>query len=98
MLVEAADSFLVSPNVGLMVWTLVIFGLVFFVLKRAVFPRITEALDKRQKAIEDSIDAAERARREPDELLAEYRERLSDVRGQADEIVALEVQRAEYAE
>src|SRR3954464_13326042 len=98
MLVEAADSFLVSPNVGLMVWTLVFFGLVFFVLKRAVFPRITEALDKRQKAIEDSIDAAERTRREADALLAEYRERLSDARGQADEIVARARRTAESAE
>src|SRR3954453_7514129 len=98
MLVEAADSFLVSPNVGLMVWTLVIFGLVFFVLKRAVFPRITEALDKRQRAIEESIDAAERTRREADALLSEYRERLSDARGQADEIVARARRTAETSE
>src|SRR3954452_9059059 len=98
MHVEAADSFLVSPNVGLMVWTLVIFGLVYLVLRKAVFPRISEALDKRQKAIEDSIDAAERTRREADALLAEYRERLSDARGQADEIVARARRTAESAE
>jgi F-type H+-transporting ATPase subunit b len=98
MHVVAADSFLVSPNVGLMVWTLVIFGLVFLVLWKAVFPRITEALDKRQRAIEDSIDAAERTRREADSLLAEYRERLSDARGQADDIVARARRTAEASE
>src|SRR3954454_14761383 len=98
MHVEAADSFLVSPNVGLMVWTLVIFGLVYLVLAKVVFPRITEALDKRQKAIEDSIEAAERTRREADELLREYRERLSDARGQADDIVARARRTAEAAE
>jgi F-type H+-transporting ATPase subunit b len=98
MHVEAADSFLVSPNIGLMVWTLVIFGLVYLVLWKAVFPRITEALDKRQKAIEDSIDAADRTRREADALLAEYRERLSDARGQADEIVARARRTAESSE
>jgi F-type H+-transporting ATPase subunit b len=98
MHVVAADSFLVSPNVGLMIWTLVIFGLVFLVLWKAVFPRITEALDKRQRAIEDSIDAAERTRQEADALLAEYRERLSDARGQADEIVARARRTAEASE
>ena len=85
---EEGGSFLVSPNVGLMIWTLVVFGLTMLVLWKFVFPRIGEALDRRQRAIEDSIDAAERTRREADELLAEYRQRLADARGQADEIVA----------
>src|SRR3954453_6058614 len=90
--VTAADSgggsFLVSPNVGLMIWTLVVFAVSMYVLGKLAFPRIAEALDKRQKAIEESIDAAERTRTEADQLLAEYRERLSDARAQADEIVA----------
>ena len=98
MHVEAADSFLVSPNVGLMVWTLVVFGLTVWVLAKVAFPRITEALDRRQRAIEDSIDAAERTRREADELLAEYRERLADARGQADEIVSRARRTAEASE
>ncbi len=79
---------LVDPVIGVMIWTLVVFGIVFIVLWKLVFPRITEALDKRQRMIEDSIDSAERTKREADELLREYRERLSDARGQADEIVA----------
>ena len=85
---ESGGSFLVSPDVGLMIWTLVVFGVTLFVLAKYVFPRITEALDKRQKAIEDSIDTAERTRTEADALLAEYRERLAEARGQADDIVA----------
>ena len=79
---------LVDPVIGLMIWTLLVFGLTMFVLWKVAFPRIAEALDKRQRAIEDSIDAAENTKREADELLREYRERLSDARGQADEIVA----------
>jgi F-type H+-transporting ATPase subunit b len=85
---EEGGSFLVTPGVGLMVWTLVVFGVSMFVLWKVAFPRISEALDRRQKAIEDSIDTAERTRREADELLAEYRERLTAARHQADEIVA----------
>src|SRR4051812_18110920 len=85
---ESGGSFLVSPNVGLMVWTLIVFGVTLLVLWKVAFPRIAEALDKRQRMIEDSIDSAERTKREADQLLREYRERLSDARGQADEIVA----------
>jgi F-type H+-transporting ATPase subunit b len=84
----SSGSFLVSPNVGLMIWTLLLFGLSMFVLARLAFPRISQALDRRQRAIEDSIDAAERTRREADELLDEYRERLRESRTQAEEIIA----------
>jgi len=85
---EESGSFLVSPNVGLMIWTLVVFGITLYVLWKAAFPRIAEALDKRQHAIEESIDVAERTRAEAQQLLQEYRERLREARAQADEIVA----------
>jgi F-type H+-transporting ATPase subunit b len=95
---DEGGSFLVSPDVGLMVWTLVLFGVSLFILWKVAFPRIAEALDRRQKAIEESIDLAERTRREADELLAEYRERLTAARQQADEIVARARKAAEQAE
>src|SRR5919108_5208227 len=95
---DSGGSFLVSPNVGLMIWTLLVFGLSMWLLGKFAFPRIAEALDRRQKAIEDSIDAAERTRREADEILAEYRERLAEARGQADEIVARARRTGEAAE
>src|SRR3954451_3950990 len=86
----AADSggnFLVSPSLGLMIWTLLAFFITFLLLRKLAFPRIQEALEKRQNAIEDSIDSAERTRREADELLSEYRERLKEARAQSEEIV-----------
>jgi F-type H+-transporting ATPase subunit b len=95
---DSGGSFLVSPDVGLMVWTLVVFGLTLYFLWKVAFPRIAEALDKRQRAIEESIDAAESTRREADALLAEYRERLSDARGQADDIVSRARRTAEASE
>ena len=84
----SSGSFLISPNVGLMIWTLLLFGLSMYLLAKLAFPRISAALDKRQQAIEDSIDHSERIRREADEVLAEYRERLKEARQQADEIVS----------
>jgi F-type H+-transporting ATPase subunit b len=86
----AADSgnFLVTPNVGVMIWTLIAFGLTLVVLWKLAFPRIGEALDRRQRAIEEAIDSSERTKAEADELLADYRERLKEARAQAEEIVA----------
>jgi len=83
----SSGSFLITPNVGLMIWTLLLFGISMYILWKLAFPRISEALDRRQHAIEESIDHAERVRREADELLVEYRERLREARGQAEEIL-----------
>jgi F-type H+-transporting ATPase subunit b len=81
-------NFLVSPNLGLMIWTLLAFGITLYILNRLAFPAIAKALDRRRQAIEDSIDAAERTKREADELLEEYRARLREAREQSEEIVA----------
>jgi F-type H+-transporting ATPase subunit b len=83
----SSGGFLITPNVGLMVWTLLLFGISMYVLYKLAFPRISEALDRRQHAIEESIDAADRTRKQADEILEEYRERLKEARGQADEII-----------
>ena len=83
----SSGGFLITPNVGLMLWTLLLFLISMYVLAKLAFPRISEALDKRQRAIEDSIETAERTRQEADRLLAEYRERLTEARRQAEEIV-----------
>jgi F-type H+-transporting ATPase subunit b len=85
---DQSSNFLVSPNVGLMIWTLLAFLVAMFVLRKYAWPAITDALDKRQRAIEESIEVAERTRAEAQQLLQEYRERLREARAQADEIVA----------
>ncbi|MDX6656655.1 MAG: F-type H+-transporting ATPase subunit b [Solirubrobacteraceae bacterium] len=85
---DSGGSFLVKPGLGLMVWTLLVFVAAMVLLKRLAFPRIEQALDKRQHMIEESIDLAERTKSEAEQLLAEYRERLKEARMQADEIVA----------
>jgi F-type H+-transporting ATPase subunit b len=84
----SGGSFLVSPNLGLMIWTLLVFGITMYVLSKVAFPRIQEALDKRANAIRDSIEEAEKTRAEANEILQEYRARLREAREQSDEIVA----------
>jgi F-type H+-transporting ATPase subunit b len=84
---DEGGNFLVTPELGLMIWTLLAFGATLWILRKYAFPRIQDALDKRQKAIEEAIAHSERVRAEADELLEEYRTRLREAREQADEIV-----------
>jgi F-type H+-transporting ATPase subunit b len=84
---ESGGNFLVKPGIGVMIWTLIAFGVTLLILRKAAFPRIAEALDKRRRAIEESIESAERTRVEADRLLQEYRERLREAREQADDIL-----------
>jgi F-type H+-transporting ATPase subunit b len=95
---SGSGNFLVSPALGLMIWTLLAFGLTLFVLSRVALPRIGEALEKRANAIRESIDAAEKQRADADRLLAEYRECLKEAREQADDIVARARKAGEAAE
>src|ERR1700735_4993913 len=86
-LLADSSSWLITPDVGLTIWTLVVFAVSLFILIKAVFPRIGAALDQPRKVIAASIDAAERTRVEADQLLVEYRERLREARQEAEEIV-----------
>jgi F-type H+-transporting ATPase subunit b len=94
----SSGSFLITPNVGLMIWTLLLFGISLYILWKLAFPRISEALDRRQHAIEESIDHAERVRHEADELRVEYRERLKEAREQAEQILERSRKTAEARE
>jgi len=96
--IVASSSWLITPNVGLMVWTFLVFGISLYILIKAVFPRIRDALDERRQTIDESIDAAERTRVEADKILAEYRERLKEARTQSEEILQRARQTAESHE
>ena len=94
----ASRSFLITPNVGLMIWTIVVFAISLLILRRTVFPRIGKVLDDRRKRIDGEIDAAAELRQKADAVLDEYRERLKEARTQSDEIVARGRQTAESHE
>ncbi|HEX3520403.1 MAG TPA: F0F1 ATP synthase subunit B [Solirubrobacteraceae bacterium] len=96
--IASSGGFLIEPGIGLMVWTLLVFAATMVLLSKLAFPRISDALGRRQAAIEDSIDTAERTRAEADQILSEYRERLKEAREQADEIVQRARQAAEAHE
>jgi F-type H+-transporting ATPase subunit b len=70
-----------------MIWTLVIFGLLFFVLKRFAFPPIIDAVAAREKALEDALEGAKRDREEATRLLAEARAALDGTRAEAQQFL-----------
>jgi F-type H+-transporting ATPase subunit b len=84
---DSGGSFLVSPGLGLMIWTLILFLAVLFFLRKFAFPQIGDFLEKRANAIRENIEASEKQREEADKILAEYRERLKEAREQAEDIV-----------
>ena len=83
-----AASPLIEVVRGLMIWTLVCFGITFFVLKKYAFGPIQKLIDERRKRIRDSIDEADRARDEARRLLEEHRALMKEARGQAEEILS----------
>ena len=98
MLVLAAeDNPLLKLAPGLMIWTLVLFGLTFWVLKRFAFARIQATIDERRKRIRESLEEADNARAEARRLLEEHRALIGQARGEADQILA-EARRAADAQ
>ena len=81
------DSTLITPTTGLMIWTLVTFGIVLLVLRRFAFGPIQQMIDERRRQITADLDAAENARTEAQQALAEYRQQLAEARKEATKIV-----------
>jgi F-type H+-transporting ATPase subunit b len=59
---------LISVVPGLMVWTIIAFGLTFFVLRRFAFGPIQMLIDERRDRIREALDEADKARHEAREL------------------------------
>ena len=79
---------LLDPNYGLMAWTLIIFVVLAFILGKAAFPKILAAVEAREKALDDAINAAKADREEAARLLAEHRSALDASRGEAQKLIA----------
>jgi F-type H+-transporting ATPase subunit b len=79
---------LMSPSGGLMFWTLVIFGALFFILKSFAFPPILAAVEARERTLQEAIDNAKRDREEAARLLAEHRAQIEGARAEAQKLIA----------
>jgi F-type H+-transporting ATPase subunit b len=79
---------LIDVTVGLMIWTLVCFGITFFVLRKYAFGPIQKIIDERRQRIRSALEEADRARDEARRLLEEHRALMKDARGQSEEILS----------
>jgi F-type H+-transporting ATPase subunit b len=86
MVLASSDLIKVVP--GLMVWTLVAFGLTFLVLKRYIFGPVQSAIDERRERVRASLAEADRAREEARRLLEEHRQLRAGARQEAEDILA----------
>ena len=83
-----APADLLSPNYGLMAWTLIIFVILAIVLAKFAFGPITCSVEAREQALDDAMNAAKHDREEAARLLAEHRAALEASRGEAQKIIA----------
>ena len=79
---------LVQPDPGLFIWTIVTFLVLLALLAKFAWRPLLEALDKRQESIRKSLDDAQRARQELEQIHLESRRILGLARTEAEAIVA----------
>jgi F-type H+-transporting ATPase subunit b len=76
-----------SGDLGVALWTLIIFFLVLFVLGKFAWKPILDALQKRESFIRDSLESAKKDREEAEVRLKEYEQQVRDARDEASSIV-----------
>jgi F-type H+-transporting ATPase subunit b len=85
---EESSGGLIDVVPGLMIWTLICFGITFYVLKRFAFGPIQRTIDERRDRIRNAVDEADRARNEARALLEEHRQLIGQAKGEAAGILA----------
>ena len=78
---------LFTPEPGLMIWTVIMFGLLLIVLGSVGLKPIMGIIKKREDDIRHSIDEAERVRNEAEVLLENYKKQLDDARLEAQKVI-----------
>ena len=85
---EAPKGGLLSPTGGLMFWTLLVFGGLFFILSKFAFKPILAAVEGREQALRDAMEQAQVDRDAAAALLAEQKQHLDAARADAQKIIA----------
>lgn len=78
---------LITPDLGLMFWTGLIFVLLLFILTKFIWKPILAAVNSREKNISDSLELAERTMNEMKALQAQNENLLKEARAERDSIV-----------
>src|SRR2546427_183551 len=87
MVDEPGGGGLLTVEGGLVIWTLVVFGLLLYVLKRSAWPVLLQAVREREQRLERQLAEAAQAREEAARLLEQQKQALERARAEAQEIV-----------
>lgn len=79
---------LFDVNLGLSLWTVLIFGALLLLLRKYAWGPILEQVQAREDRIQNALDESRESREEAQKLLQEHKAQLADARRQASEIVA----------
>lgn len=88
LLAENGGLDLLTPNPGVIFWTLVTFGLLLILLRLYAWKPIVDALESREKNIKSSIERAEFAKSEAERILAENKLVLEKAGVESDRLIA----------
>jgi F-type H+-transporting ATPase subunit b len=77
-----------SINPGLIIWTLVVFGILLVLLWRFAFPSIVKSVEERERRIQKQLEEAERANAEAQRLLEEHKKQIAAARTEAQDILS----------
>jgi F-type H+-transporting ATPase subunit b len=83
-----ATSPLIQVTPGLMIWTIICFGITFFVLRKYAFGPIQKMIDARRETIERALAEADNARQEARNLLEEHKKLIGQAKSEAEEILS----------
>jgi F-type H+-transporting ATPase subunit b len=81
-----AGPFAINP--GLTIWTLLVFGVLFYVLAKTAWPAILKQVEEREARIRQALDDAAKANAEAQRLLVEYQGQLTAAKAEAQELLA----------
>lgn len=78
---------MLSIEPGLLIWTIITFILLLIVLRKVAWKPILSALEQRESTIRDSLDEAQRARQEAEQLLAQHQQMLAEANRESSRII-----------
>jgi F-type H+-transporting ATPase subunit b len=82
----AGGPFTINP--GLIIWTLVVFGILLLGAWRLGYPALLRMVEERERRIQKQLEDAEKANAEAQRLLEEHKQQIAAAHNQAQEILA----------